>query len=87
MTLVVIMASELIIKASPDDVAVVGRRKIESWLTGQPSRLLPSQVEKNMCRRSASSDVEELTIEKLKGKIPAANPGRQLVIPDPPDLS
>lgn len=42
---VVTMASELTIKSSPTDVAVVGRRIIANWLTNQPSRLLPSQVE------------------------------------------
>jgi hypothetical protein len=45
MSLLVIMASELVIKTTPDDDAVVGRRKIARWRTGQLSRPTPSQVE------------------------------------------
>jgi hypothetical protein len=42
---VVIMASELIIKGLPSDVAVVGRKQIARWLANQPPRLESSQVE------------------------------------------
>ncbi len=41
---VVIMASELIVKALPSDVAVVGRKQIARWLANQPPRIGPHQV-------------------------------------------
>lgn len=36
---IVIMASELRIKGSPDGVSVVGRKRITKWLTAQPATL------------------------------------------------
>jgi hypothetical protein len=45
MPVIVIMASQLAVKKQPDDVAVVSRRKIASWLADQASRPSPSQVE------------------------------------------
>jgi hypothetical protein len=36
---VVIMASELIVKGLPDDAVVIGRRKITDWLIARPPSL------------------------------------------------
>jgi hypothetical protein len=45
MPVVVIMASELVFKSSPNDVNVVGRRKIADWIGRRPSQLSPDQIE------------------------------------------
>lgn len=42
---IVIMASELVVKGLPGGVAVVGRRKIVEWLTSRPTQLSAHQVE------------------------------------------
>jgi hypothetical protein len=39
MPIIVIIASELVIKGLPGDVAVVGRRRIAQWINQQPVRL------------------------------------------------
>ncbi len=41
---VVIMANELVVKALPTDVAVVGRKQIARWLSSQAPRLGSHQV-------------------------------------------
>ena len=41
----VVMASDLIKKGTPRDVAVIGRRKIVDWLTHQPTILTADHVE------------------------------------------
>ena len=41
---VVIMASELVFKGSPNDVNVVGRRKVADWIGRRPSHLSPDQI-------------------------------------------
>jgi Nuclease-related domain len=42
---IVIMASELIVKALPGDVAVVGRRQIVDWLIRRPTQLSTDQID------------------------------------------
>ena len=42
---IVVMADSLRFKGSPDDVAVVGRKKIASWLKRQPAVLSPDTVD------------------------------------------
>jgi len=42
---VIIMASDLRIKSSPEDVDVVGRKRISKWLAAQPMRLTRNSVE------------------------------------------
>lgn len=41
--LIVVMASELKIKAQPDDIKVVGRRNIAKWLLRRPAEALRGQ--------------------------------------------
>jgi hypothetical protein len=42
---VVIMADELVVKGSPKQVDVVGRRRIAEWLDRRPSLLSPERIE------------------------------------------
>ena len=43
--LIVIMAKDLRIKGSPEDVSIVGRKRISKWLSSQPPTLTPDAVE------------------------------------------
>ena len=41
----VIMADELVLKGSPNEVDVVGRRKVVGWLDRRPTQLWPDRIE------------------------------------------
>jgi len=43
--MIVIMASEIVFKGSPNDVKVIGRREVAEWIGRQNPRLSPEQVE------------------------------------------
>jgi hypothetical protein len=43
--LIVVMASELKIKALPEDVRVVGRKRVSRWLLSQHQKFTPDEVE------------------------------------------
>ena len=42
---VVIMADELVVKGSPKEVGVVGRRRVAEWLDHLPAHLAPDRIE------------------------------------------
>jgi hypothetical protein len=42
---VVIMSDELVLKGSPKQVNVVGRRKVVDWLDRRPTQLSPGRIE------------------------------------------
>jgi hypothetical protein len=57
---VVIMASELVLKGSPKQVDIVGRRKVVDWLSRRPTQLSPDRIESIYsvaCRRSTWATV------------------------------
>ena len=57
---VVIMARELVLKGSPTQGDVVGRRKVVDWLCRRPTQLSPERIESIYsvaCRRSTWATV------------------------------
>lgn len=60
----------IVIKSQPDGVAVVKRREITKWLTDQPNRLAPEDVE-----RLAGDD-----LPRLRGVVPSDAPRPQVLV-------